>query len=467
IEARLAALSLRREQGDSLAEGINLRWLAHLYRFYTGEPASLSYARAAVEVLEKLPPQRELAFAYSVLAWTSTLGEAPAVAVTWGDRAVVLAKQLDDAEALAAALNASSSARLRTHNDPVAWAELKQGLALALENRFEELAARAFMSLMTLALVHRQLLAALDYAEQGIAFCKEHDLDLYTARLYVRRAFAYMELGRWDEVANDLAQLDEASTVTPLERETSRFLRALLNLRRGQPDVASARRQLRESVPQLPPYSWYVLPANACAEAAWLQGDSGAVELTAGPALAAAITLGEPWRLGELAAWLQRVGRLPCGFDHPVAQPYALELGGDWRAAAAEWNRSSCPYQQGLALLAGDEAGLREALQIFDTLGAAPAASITRQRLHALGAHDVQRGPQASTRTDPHGLTRREREVLDLLVQNLSNQAIARKLHRSERTVEHHVSALLGKLGAASRAEVIELVRRPASAPKK
>ena len=94
---RHAALSLRRHLGDSLAEGINLRWLAHLYRFHTGELASLTYARAAVQVLETLPPQRELAFAYTAMTWTSTLGETPAAAVTWGNRAVALAEQLDDA----------------------------------------------------------------------------------------------------------------------------------------------------------------------------------------------------------------------------------------------------------------------------------------------------------------------------------------------------------------------------------
>jgi DNA-binding CsgD family transcriptional regulator len=241
----------------------------------------------------------------------------------------------------------------------------------------------------------------------------------------------------------------------------------VLNLRRGQPDVTAALQQLHDTAPRLPPYSWYARPANACAEAAWLQGDSDAVERVANPALAAAIGLGEPWRLGELAVWLKRAGRLPCGFDHPVAPPHALELADDWRAAAAEWNRLGCPYEQGLAMLAGDEAALRGALQIFDALGAAPAATIVRQRLHALGARDVQRGPQPRTRTDPHGLTRREREILDLLVQRLSNRAIARKLHRSERTVEHHVSALLGKLGAGSRAEAIGLAQRSAPAPRK
>jgi DNA-binding NarL/FixJ family response regulator len=112
-------------------------------------------------------------------------------------------------------------------------------------------------------------------------------------------------------------------------------------------------------------------------------------------------------------------------------------------------------------------AGRGRRVEIFDTLGAAPAAGIARQRLHALGARNVQRGPQASTRTDPQGLTRREREILELLLQNLSNPAIARKLHRSERTVEHHVSALISKLGVASRAEVIGRAQLPASARKK
>jgi DNA-binding NarL/FixJ family response regulator len=64
---------------------------------------------------------------------------------------------------------------------------------------------------------------------------------------------------------------------------------------------------------------------------------------------------------------------------------------------------------------------------------------------------DVPRGPSHRTRDDPLGLTARERQVLDLLAQRLSNRDIAERLHRSERTVENHVAALLGKLGVASR----------------
>ena len=99
---------------------------------------------------------------------------------------------------------------------------------------------------------------------------------------------------------------------------------------------------------------------------------------------------------------------------------------------------------------------LRQALALLDELGAAPAARIARRRLRALGVRDVQRGPSSRTRVDPLGLTAREREVLQLLAQRLSNRAIAERLHRSERTVENHVAALLGKLGVASRNEAVE-----------
>ena len=63
----------------------------------------------------------------------------------------------------------------------------------------------------------------------------------------------------------------------------------------------------------------------------------------------------------------------------------------------------------------------------------------------------IPRGPRATTRSDPHGLTAREQEVLRLLAQDLPNQEIARRLFISEKTVGHHVSAILKKIGVSSR----------------
>ena len=69
----------------------------------------------------------------------------------------------------------------------------------------------------------------------------------------------------------------------------------------------------------------------------------------------------------------------------------------------------------------------------------------TDTKLRAIGAK-VPRGARASTRSNVGGLTDREVEVLDLLDEGLRNAEIADRLHLSEKTVGHHVSAILAKL---------------------
>jgi len=71
----------------------------------------------------------------------------------------------------------------------------------------------------------------------------------------------------------------------------------------------------------------------------------------------------------------------------------------------------------------------------------------------------VPRGPRRSTRSHPASLTRREQEVLESLATGATNASIADTLHLSERTVAHHVSAILAKLGAANRLVAVERAR--------
>ena len=54
-------------------------------------------------------------------------------------------------------------------------------------------------------------------------------------------------------------------------------------------------------------------------------------------------------------------------------------------------------------------------------------------------------------------MSRREQEVVELLMQNLSNKEIGSKLHMSERTAKFHVSNLLAKYGVQRRADLILL----------
>jgi DNA-binding NarL/FixJ family response regulator len=69
----------------------------------------------------------------------------------------------------------------------------------------------------------------------------------------------------------------------------------------------------------------------------------------------------------------------------------------------------------------------------------------------------AQRGPRTTTADHPAGLTAREAEVLDLVRDGLTNADIAERLVLSPRTVDHHVSAVLRKLGVSTRAEAADL----------
>jgi DNA-binding CsgD family transcriptional regulator len=199
----------------------------------------------------------------------------------------------------------------------------------------------------------------------------------------------------------------------------------------------------------------HVVPAAcALAENAELTGEwSGAV----GPlrnARALAQRLGLAQVANEAGFWLCRAGALDpteLGDPDPV-DPFALAAAGDWRAAAAVWERLGCPFERAHTLAdADDEEALLTALDLAVGLGAEPLAARLRAKLRTYGVQRVPRGPRPDTRANPAGLTARQLEVLALLREGLTNGEIAERLVLSVRTVDHHVSAVLEKLGVDNR----------------
>jgi DNA-binding CsgD family transcriptional regulator len=223
--------------------------------------------------------------------------------------------------------------------------------------------------------------------------------------------------------------------------------------RRGDPDVeplldeALAIAEGKSDLQHLAP------AAIATTEAAALAGRADRAADASDAALAHAEQRNAAWVAGELAFWRRRAGIVePC--PAVAAEPFAVHLAGDWARAAELWERVGCPYEAALALAdADDPESLRRALDALLELGSGPASAQVARRLRERGERGLARGPRPSTRANPAGLTARQVDVLRLVAQGLRNAEIAQELVLSERTVDHHVTAILQKLGARSRTE--------------
>jgi DNA-binding CsgD family transcriptional regulator len=193
--------------------------------------------------------------------------------------------------------------------------------------------------------------------------------------------------------------------------------------------------------------------AAARAEVAWLDGNVEGVDTATRDVLARAVKRGDASAAGELAVWRRRAG-LDADVPFAVAEPFASQLSGDWAAAADAWREIGCPYEEALALgETDDESRLRRALEELQALEARPAAAIVSGRLRERGARSLPRGPRRVTREHPAGLTPRQVEVLALVAEGMRDSEIAARLVLSERTVGHHVSAILRKLGVRNRGQ--------------
>jgi DNA-binding CsgD family transcriptional regulator len=456
IASRETALELRHRQTDLLRAGDDLRWLSRLVWFRGNGDKAGKLAREAIAILERLPPGSELAMAYSNMSQLCMLSEDCREAVQWGERALNLAERLGLTEISAHALNNIGSAEVLM-GKPEGTAKVKRSLELALAHDMHEHAGRAYTSLIYHALVRRDYAATEEHLAAGLAYTREREIDAATLYKLAMRARAHLEQGRWKEASDDAVGVLRGSL--RIARVVAIVVLGTVRLRRGEPDAQALLDEARELALATGDIMRIGPMAAARAEAAWLKDDMEGVRAEIERAYELARQRPEPWRLGELSLWLWRAGALD-GPPANVAPPYRLEMSGDWRGAASAWEALGCPYEQALALANGDRPAQLKALDILTQLGAVPTAALVRRKLRAESAQGIPRGPRAVTKGNPLGLTGRQIEILKLLSEDLSNKAIAQRLKISPKTVDHHVVAVLTKLGVATRKEA---ARHPAA----
>lgn len=459
IEGHQAALKFWRDNGCSIKIGDNLRWLSRLSWFNGQNDEAERYAKEAIAVLETVPPSRELAMAYSNCAQLYMLANEAELTLAWGQKAIDLATPLNDREILSHAFNNMGTV-MTTALDPRGFDYLKHSLELALADGLQEHAARAYTNFATTAIRLRKFAEANQYLKDGLAYCEAHGLDSWLRYMSAARALSSLAQGDWNRAAEEAEAVFAHPCVAPVSKIQILIVLGLVRARRGDPD---AQPPLAEALALAHPTGEMqrIGPVIAArAEIAWLQGtlSQNVAELHATYELA--LQQSDPWTQSELAFWLWRAGET---IDSSAiqAKPFALQVAGEWRAAASLWHAMGCVYEQAVALAdSSEEVDLREGLQIAQQLGAAPLASLLRRKLRASGIRGISRGMQERNRQNPHGLTTRELGVLAQLTQGYRNADIARRLFVSEKTIDHHVSSILGKLGVRSRGEAAAMAGR-------
>ncbi len=460
VEARRHAMTLWRALNRMDKVGENMRWLSRLL-WYRGESAQANrYADEAVRILENEAPSKEKAMAFSLRSQMHMLQGRMDDAIRWGEKALATS---DSPEVRIHALNNIGTAKIFRGNTG-GLKDMDVSLQLAKQHGFHEDAARVYTNLAEYGVEFKDFALAEKTINEGIAFDTQHDLDAWTFYLVGRQAQLRLEQGRLHDAVTIAEGVLARKDQTLLMRLPAQVVLATAKMRLGE-ECASTLLQsaLKNALTVDEPQ--YIAPIRlGLIELAWynknFQAAAEHVE-----AVSALPDLTSPWLMAELYFWASH-----CGFSVPkqavkrFPAPYQLQHAGKSAAAAEAFLALGAPYLAAACLcestdasslsLASDLARKMQAQRLLEKL-----RYTARKANLEIAALKAKRGPYSAARQHPLGLTKKEQQVLALLVNGASNQDIAEQLSRSKRTVEHHVSSIFSKMNAHNRVDVLMRVQ--------
>jgi DNA-binding CsgD family transcriptional regulator/tetratricopeptide (TPR) repeat protein len=445
-EMRTAALELWREAEDLRRESQSLlRLSVAMWRLCRGADAKET-RELALALAQECASGPEIARAYERMASHRIAEARYEEGIAMARQARDMAEQLGLTDVISDALDTEAKS-IRAKGGE--WTvPMQAALQSALSGGHEEQAGRAFARAYLWYCDDLRPEEAERCYGDAFAYCEEHDIGTFVVCLQGQRTAVLEQNGRWDECTSLGHALLDQHRLSPWNRLRPLCSTAKVMARRGQQGFWPYLDEAMESVLRLGEPEWIRPVGIARTEAYWLEGrlDAAISELDRMRSFSVGATAVEHcW----MALWMWRLGGTAQAVD---IEPFASQLARDGARAAMLWDRLGYHYEAALALLdSNDETLLRESLARLTDLGAGAAARLVRRTMRYLGMRSIPAGARNATRAHPRGLTAREQEVLQLLSEGHSNDEISARLFISIRTVEHHISAILGKLGVATR----------------
>lgn len=461
------AITLRRSGADHLALGNALRIAARL-RWFVGEvTSSETAAKEALDILRAYPETWQYAQMLSGQSQIDMLIGRTQAAIEHGEEAMAIADRLGRSDIYLHALTNVVTVRCRP--EPTrGMSAFDDAIAEARRRQEPDFLPRLCSNRLYVMAHERMHDRFFEYLREGLGAAAARDNAPLETYMRGSHALVLFDRGRLQEAVAEAESALQVRHVRGTPLFTAQIVLSRARVRLGLPeggvlDEACTLPAAKTDLTRLTPI------ALADAEAEWL----GARRVGAREQLRAALTLGASgplsadwlharWTFAEPALWLTILGeRVSLDDEHVLSVPHAhrCHIAGDWAAAAQAWQELGCPYEQAIALSQCGEAEQREALAIYDRIGAAPAARNLRRAMRASGIRSVPAGPRSARRNDAAGLTPRQREVLALLATGSSNADIGKQLGLSEKTVEHHVGAVLAALEAPNRFHAAQIAR--------